>query len=567
MPSFIEASHRHRMDKLIKKQCKKHNIRGASVIVVDASRVLYEKYHGVVDEAGTPNEPHRRMMIGSNTKMLTALAILTLVDHGKLSLEDDVRTLLPAFSIQSRFGDVPIRLKDLLMHRAGLPGDDFSLILRKGQPLTRVLDVLKANHTTVKPGLMFAYSNLGYGLLGLIIEQVSGLDYADYMKQAVLGPLGMHDVEFLDTDEARRLVVDTISQAFDKKGKQVDDELGSVVPAGSSTYASARSLAKLMWLFLNPDNPRILNKETLARMLKAPQGPHMLDSEQRIGLGLIHHEKRFYNPKVGPLLGHGGATICHHSTFHFLPRQGIGVVVLVNSRGGLHAARKIADQIIIETLKAKGVTMPKRRKNTQKLAASTSTVFVKDYVMPGMKLNLSKDKKGRVVAKIPPFKATFVACKDGYLKGYPRGLTRLPVLAGHVKRLRLKHASREGMDVLYLEQKKPYHEMTVPLMGALETVPIPEAWRQAIGDYDVTELHAHVRAHLKKVKLVEKAGHLMLSLALLDNNMTIYLQPLNNDEALIQGIGRSAQETVLLRREEGITRLRHQGVWLQKHDQ
>ncbi len=565
MEHFIEEIHRHKMDALVRKICRKHKVKGASVMLVDRTKVLYENYYGVVDEAGTPNAAERRMMIGSNQKMLTGLAIMTLVDQGKLSLKDDVRTILPEFSIRSRDGDQPIRVGDVLMHRAGLPGDDFSLILKHGEPLTAVLDALKDTYTTVKPGVMFAYSNLGYGLLGLIIEKVSGMDYADYMKKRVLKPLGMDDVDFLDDDEARKAASATISQAFDKKGKQVNDDLGSVVPAGSSTYATARSLAKLAWLFLNPEKPALLKKESLAQMLKAPESPHMLDGEQRIGLGIMHHEKRYYNHKVGPLLGHGGATICHISVFHFFPRQGLGIIVLTNSRGGMHAAGHIADRVALEALKAKGLEMPKMRKNTQKLATKTNTDFVKDYVMPGMKLLLYKDKKGRMVAKMPPFKATFKACKDGYIKGFPRGLTRIPPLAGHVKRLRIKHVDREGMDVLYLEQKRPYHEVTIPMMGALEHVTIPTAWRDALGDYVVSETHAHVKPYFKKVKLEEKKGHLVLSLVVLDSKMSVYLKALNDEEALIQGIGRSAQETVFLRRDGDKVSLKHQGVLLDQH--
>lgn len=157
-----------------------------AVVVARGEEVVLEKGFGLADrEAGRAWTAGTPSTIGSITKPLTATAVLTLVEAGRLGLDDP----LPRF-----FDDVPadkagITVRHLLTHTAGFPGaigSDF-------EPVERDPFVRQALDTPLSfaPGERYDYSNVGYSLLGAIIEIVTGQGYEAYLRDAVLSPAGM----------------------------------------------------------------------------------------------------------------------------------------------------------------------------------------------------------------------------------------------------------------------------------------------------------------------------------------------------------------------------------------
>jgi D-alanyl-D-alanine carboxypeptidase len=147
---------------------------GASVIVVKQGTVVHRKGYGMADvEAGIPNHPDTRFCLGSVTKSFTALAILQLQESGLLKIEDPVSNYLPDFPHASR-----MKIRHLLTHTAGVP-DFMSYEEAKEKPLD------------FEPGERVSYSNIGYLMLGRIIEKVSGKPYQEYLQDQIFVPLGL----------------------------------------------------------------------------------------------------------------------------------------------------------------------------------------------------------------------------------------------------------------------------------------------------------------------------------------------------------------------------------------
>lgn len=164
------------LDQKLPKMCKKSKAVGVNVALFDRKGIIYNYNYGFANkEEGIKSDNDSLYMIGSNTKVLTALGILKLREEGKLSLNDDIKKFIPEFEVKSYFEYDKITIENLLMHRSGLVSDLFQLILDRTRDYHEVIAELKDTYLTAEPGKMFSYSNVGYTVLGIVIERISGL--------------------------------------------------------------------------------------------------------------------------------------------------------------------------------------------------------------------------------------------------------------------------------------------------------------------------------------------------------------------------------------------------------
>jgi CubicO group peptidase (beta-lactamase class C family) len=201
-----------RMEKIITSFLKRYRIKGASVAVTKDGRLVYAKGFGyAVEETAEKVEPGHVFRVASLSKLITAVAIMRLVEEEKISLES--RVFGPEGILSSDlFSDYrdrrieKITVQHLLEHKAGWSkyyGDPVFMphvVARKMKVSLPVKeeDVVsyaltrKLNYT---PGSKYVYSNLGYLVLGLVIEEVTGMGYEDYVKLSMLNPLGIWDMQ------------------------------------------------------------------------------------------------------------------------------------------------------------------------------------------------------------------------------------------------------------------------------------------------------------------------------------------------------------------------------------
>jgi CubicO group peptidase (beta-lactamase class C family) len=309
-------------------------ISGAVTAVVGPDGLIAVEAFGLADIAGKRSMSKDSMFwIASMTKPMTAMAVMMLVEEGKVKLDDPLEKFVPEFKgiqLKSAQGLIaPQRLvtvKDLLTHVSGI---DTSAVTPPGAPIDTIplaeMCVRYAGKPLVsEPGAKWAYNNNAINLLGRIIEVVSGKDYADFMQERLFDPLGMENTTFWPSPDH----MDVLAKPYSK-----DKESGALVeakntrfstplhdpkrtpfPAGG-LYSCARDLGQLYQMLLNDgelDGKRFLKAATLKQMTANQLGdlPNVSFAPgMRMGLGFhIVGEPQDVTESLSPgTYGHGGA--------------------------------------------------------------------------------------------------------------------------------------------------------------------------------------------------------------------------------------------------------------------
>ncbi|MGQ8873679.1 serine hydrolase [Paenibacillus sp. TSA_86.1] len=197
------------------------NYPGMALIARDGEVLLRQGY-GLADEQ-TMNRPDHKTRIASLSKSFTAASILSLAEAGKLNVQDPISTYISGIPK----GD-QITLHMLLSQTSGLPS---AFGRGEGTPLEETVEEIRHKTLKFEPGSAYLYSNSGYVLLAYVVEQVSGMSYADYVQQTILGPLGMKD-----SGEASRRV--HTNSGFVQQGKGWAPAPYYVSQSGSGTIYS-----------------------------------------------------------------------------------------------------------------------------------------------------------------------------------------------------------------------------------------------------------------------------------------------------------------------------------------
>jgi len=188
------------LDELFARQFKA-SAPGCAVLVAQKGVVIYKKAFGSAQlELNVPMQPDMVFKIASITKQFTAVAILQLVEQGKIGLQDSLQKYIPDFPSKGH----TITIEHLLTHTSGIR--DYMQIDYRGTNMERwdytpkqLIDSFKHYALAFEPGTKYSYSNSGYYLLGYIIEKVSGKPYQLYIQDNLLKPLGLNH-SFFDTD-------------------------------------------------------------------------------------------------------------------------------------------------------------------------------------------------------------------------------------------------------------------------------------------------------------------------------------------------------------------------------
>jgi CubicO group peptidase (beta-lactamase class C family) len=284
-----------------------------------------------------PMLPNATFRIASMTKPVTALAVMILVDDGKLSVEDPVEKHLPEFKgqliVSSRDNEAatvtlkkpsrPITVRDLLTHTSGLPGgfpEGISdLYFRRQLTLGEAVAISSQRPLDFEPGTKWAYCNAGIDTLGRIVEVVSGVPFEAFLEHRVFGPLGMRDTTFHpNPDQLARLA--GLYDLKDGKLQHVAYQLlgpaegaKHPIPAGG-LYSTAEDLARLYQVMLLRGaigELRIVSEKSVAEMTKNQTGDLAAGFTPNVGMGFGWQVTR--KPEgVHAMLssgsyGHGGA--------------------------------------------------------------------------------------------------------------------------------------------------------------------------------------------------------------------------------------------------------------------
>ncbi|MDO4259717.1 MAG: serine hydrolase [Actinomycetaceae bacterium] len=347
-------------------------IAGATVAVVKDGKVLTTRGFGYADTGNggegkpVPVDPDKHLFrVGSISKIPTSIAVMQLVEQGKVELDADISTYVDA-PIKRRF-DTPITVRHLLTHTAGFEEHLFnaatgpeSYDLEKGV-------MLDPPEQVYEPGTTPAYSNYGMDMLGLIVQKVSGQRFEDYVQANIFDPLEMESSTYeqpMPENLASRMSKGYMDSSQDPSPFEVAPQ-----PAGSLT-TSAPDFAKFMIAHTNRD-PRILKPETWEQMWNAAPNEKLggMQQGERVGLGYMLSQRNGHR-----IAGHGGDTTLFHSWYDIYPEQGIGLFISVNSTGtGTHdireeIAKRFADQYLPDTTSLSGLGSEERIQHAQQIA-------------------------------------------------------------------------------------------------------------------------------------------------------------------------------------------------------
>ncbi|MBH5319448.1 serine hydrolase [Paenibacillus sp. GSMTC-2017] len=332
------------IDPIMKEEMSKLHIPGAAVVITQGEHIIYSQGYGFADlEQQVPVKPESTLFrIGSLTKSFTATAAMQLVEEGKLSLHDDINTALKDYQVNGKQG--PISLHHLLTHTAGLDELSYERDNREGLipewSTDAVRTYLKRQPTIFTPGSKFQYSNAGSGLVGSVVEQVSGLPLNDYMQQHLFQPLGMSSATLNLPQDRAKLAK---SYVYTDNGHQEFPYAGIHFPGGGAANLTPNDFAPYMIAHLSSGNVNgkpLLKPETI-KMMHAKQ---FSSHERMYGIGYGFFRSETVNGV--PYLWANGGIDGFNSKMVLIPSKSIGIFITVNSgQGGMEMHGKVVDAI------------------------------------------------------------------------------------------------------------------------------------------------------------------------------------------------------------------------------
>lgn len=306
-----------------------YRIPGVSIALVRDGRVVYTAAYGDADQkSGRKMTADLPMRVQSISKSVTAWAVLKLAEEGKLQLDEPVEKYLKGWKLSaSDYSPDGITVKRLLSHTAGLPLGDVFTRYSPDEALPSLQESLTRSAIPFQmPGKGFSYSNVGYNLLELLIEMVTGRDFAEYLKTEVLHPLGMYHADFAWSEES----LSSAPLGYTPDGKPVPPYRYPERASGG-LIATAEDIAR----FCIAGMPDFSEQQVLARpaveQLYCAQAENLgIYSAVFDAYGFGYYTENLADGKLA--VSHGGQGTGWMSHFHAVPETGDALVILTNSQ-------------------------------------------------------------------------------------------------------------------------------------------------------------------------------------------------------------------------------------------
>ncbi len=311
-----------------------NNTMNGSFLVAKNGQILFERYNGFANKnEGTKITPETPVQIASVSKVLTATAVLKLVNAGKIDLDQKVNTILKTFPYE----DCTIRM--LLSHRTGMRNyayftdRDKSIWDRHNQLTNKdILNILATKDIGLesKTGTRFSYCNTNYAMLALIIEKITGLSYKEAMSEMIFKPLGMKNTYVFDDDKDRKKIV----PSYKGNGVEIGFDYLDNVYGDKNVFSTARDLLKFDRARQSPD---FLKPELLKQVYTGYSNERKGTKNYGLGIRMINWEtgQNFYF--------HNGWWHGNTSSYITLMNEGVTIIALSNKMTrNTYAVRKLA---------------------------------------------------------------------------------------------------------------------------------------------------------------------------------------------------------------------------------
>ncbi len=342
------------IDRIVQETMERDQVVGVSIGVMIGAEIIITKGYGYADlENDVKATEHTVHRIGSITKQFTAVAIMQLVEQGKLKLKDDLTKFLPDYPTKGH----KITIERLLNHTSGIKGytemgDKLWKVAYWNLSHQELIDLFSKEPFEFAPGDKFQYNNSAYYLLGVIIEKAVGTSYTKYIEEHIWKPLGMNESFCLDNTP----IIKKQAEGYEvREGRVVNDDVRINMAIPYSDGALDSSVVDLCKWQLALNKNRLIRKESYRRMIT----PGKLNDGKPIAYG--------YGFVLGNLDGHrkiqhNGGINGFRTQLSYYPDDDLTIVVLCNT-GSAKAAvleSRIARTVMgIPEIVVEEVTLPK----------------------------------------------------------------------------------------------------------------------------------------------------------------------------------------------------------------
>ena len=324
------------IDKKIPQLLNDFLVPGAAIAIIDNGEIILQKGYGFADvEKGIKVNEKTGFNIGSISKTIAAWGVMKLVQEGKIDLDAPAERYLTRWKLpESEFDSKEVTIRRLLSHTGGLslhgypgwsPNDTLSTIV---ESLNGRNNGPGRVEIIMEPGTKYKYSGGGFTILQLIIKEVTGQKFEDYMQTEVLNPLGMTNSSYKIDDK----IMTASSLEYDNYGESIDFELFTA-QAAAGLHITIEDFTRFAFanLYRHKDNEKN-NPVLLPFIIQEMMEPVPL-ANGRFGYGLGYMTESIPGTFV-QLAGHRGANTGWHAIFNVNPKTNDGFIMVTNGGSG-----------------------------------------------------------------------------------------------------------------------------------------------------------------------------------------------------------------------------------------
>lgn len=329
----------HFADKFFARPEVKQKLVGAAFVVVSDNKVLLNKGYGFSDlEKRDLVDPEKTVFrLASISKVMTATAVMQLVEQGKIDLDKNIEDYLDGLPVPNQT-DNPLTLRHLLTHTSGFDFTDYisPASIKDEQSLEQFV---KENMPTVvrTPGESYRYDNFAFNLQGYILQNIVGIPFEEYMQEHVFKPLHMNNSDFRMTEQVKKNLATGYGRDGQPKLQYPNDPV--IVPDGGM-FGTSSDIAQFMLAHLNEGrlgDSVILSKSTIEEMHRTQVA--IQEQVPTMALGFEKFYRHAYHGQV--VIGKAGDLPGYHSWMWLIPDKKIGGFVITNS----DASQEIGEEL------------------------------------------------------------------------------------------------------------------------------------------------------------------------------------------------------------------------------
>ena len=532
---------------------------GLSIAVVSDNKVILNKGFGFSNiEDELPITQKTVFRVGAISGIFTAGLILKLAEMDLLKLDDSIDKYLPSLNIQYHDNKhYTVTIKNLLTHHAGLPLSRFEGSWTEEETEYRQL-LTQLNHrfASYPPNKIYAYSNVAYSLLAIIVEEVTGKSFSDAMRLYILDPLKMFNTSMRYSQKIKS----NLSTGY-KKGEPKKLLFPRDI-ASLGIYTTTHDMTKLMRLMLQQGDRKVISKSSIQSMMRAHNTDVTLDLDKRIGFGVNVDGMNVTNG--GPVVWRSGATLGFRARIALLPDHDVAVVVISNDTRAWNAIEDISEKTLQIMLQAKkGILQKSEAQKKSVDTLLTSENFSVYYLSLLGYVPFTKNEES-ITAKLLGWPLTVKPQNDGWFTLEYDLFGLIPIDVSWIADLKIKPSMVDNINIMVaLYKGKKY------LIGSHLPINKPKSsWIKRQGKYRIINEDALLQnmeiSHGTLTVINEKMFFIYKIPNGYGQELQIPLSILSDKQAIISGLGTGLNEVVKVTKFGNKEYLEYSGYLLEK---